>query len=135
MPTSLSPRLRFVSGFASFQEPLSAGTIALEISRRNAREQALQDRWDRLRAGVDLVLKQRGADTADVPGGANRLLCRDNKGKEADRVVTRVDSGLVSLLSELRAHEQQATQELNQRKTRIEERKPLDASRRLSRCS
>jgi hypothetical protein len=32
------------------QEALSAGTIALEISSRNARVQALQERWDYLRA-------------------------------------------------------------------------------------
>jgi hypothetical protein len=102
------------SRIRELRETLSAGTIALEISRRNARVQALQDRWDRLRAGVDWVLKQRGADMADLPGGASGLLCRDYKGKEADRVVTRVDSGLVSLLSKLRAHEQQAVQELSQ---------------------
>ena len=41
------------------QETLSASTIALEISSRNARVQALQERWDRLRAGLDLVLDQR----------------------------------------------------------------------------
>jgi len=41
---------------------LSAGTIALEISSRNARVAALQTRWDRLRAGLDLILDQRGAD-------------------------------------------------------------------------
>src|SRR5450759_1754037 len=31
------------------QETLSAGTIALEISSRNARVQALQNRWERMR--------------------------------------------------------------------------------------
>jgi hypothetical protein len=30
--------------------------IALEISGRNARVAALQKRWDRLRAGLDLIL-------------------------------------------------------------------------------
>jgi hypothetical protein len=54
------------------QETLSAGTIALEISRRNARVRALQDRWHQLRAGVDLILQQRDADMAHLPGGANR---------------------------------------------------------------
>src|SRR5450759_4959647 len=44
------------------QEALSAGTIALEISSRNSRVSALQNRWDRLRAGLDLVLDQRGAN-------------------------------------------------------------------------
>ena len=35
------------------------------------------------------------ADMADIPGGASRLLCRDYKGKEADRLVTRIDPGVV----------------------------------------
>jgi hypothetical protein len=39
-------------------------------------------RWDRPRAGLDLILQQRGPDMADPPGGASRLLVRDYKGKE-----------------------------------------------------
>jgi hypothetical protein len=35
------------------QETVSAGTIALEISSRNARVQALQNRWDRMRRVID----------------------------------------------------------------------------------
>src|SRR4051812_25819786 len=112
------------SRVAQLQAELSAGTIALEISSRNARGQALQKRWDCLRAGVDLLLQQRGAGMADVPGGASGLLFRDSRG------VVRVDSGLVSLLGELRAHEQQAARELSQWQTRsvVEERKVLDAT-------
>jgi hypothetical protein len=37
-----------------------AAIIALEISSRNAHVAALQKRWDRLRAGLDLILDQRG---------------------------------------------------------------------------
>jgi hypothetical protein len=33
---------------------------------------------------------------ADLPGGASGLLVRDYKGKEADRLVTRLDPGMVS---------------------------------------
>jgi hypothetical protein len=73
------------------QEALSAGTIALEISSRNARVAALQKRWDRLRARLDLILQQRGADVADLPGGASGLLARGYKGREADKLVTRID--------------------------------------------
>ena len=62
---------------------LSAGTSALEISSRNARVQALQKRWDRLRAGLDLVLDQWGADTSDLPWGASGLLVRGYKGKKS----------------------------------------------------
>jgi hypothetical protein len=57
-------------------EALSAATIALEISSRNCRVVALQKRWDRLRVGLDLILGQRGADMADLPGGASGLLVR-----------------------------------------------------------
>jgi hypothetical protein len=38
------------------QEALSAATIALEISSRNSRVAARQNRWDCLRAGLDLIL-------------------------------------------------------------------------------
>jgi hypothetical protein len=34
------------------------------LSRRGA-----EKRWRRLRAGLDLILDQRGADMADLPGG------------------------------------------------------------------
>jgi len=63
--------------------------IALEISSRNVRVAALQKRWDRLRAGLDLILQQRGAEMADLPGGGSGLLARGYKGKKADRLVTR----------------------------------------------
>jgi hypothetical protein len=36
-----------------------------------------------------------------VPGGASGLLCRDYKGRNADRLVTRIDPGVVSLVAEL----------------------------------
>jgi hypothetical protein len=42
------------------------GEIALEVSSRNSRVAALQKRWDRRRAGLDLILDQRGADMADL---------------------------------------------------------------------
>jgi len=82
---------------------------------------------DYLRAGLDLVLDQRGADMADSPGGACRMLCRDYKGK-ADRLVTRIDPGVVSLVAELRGQERQAAEELAQWKTVVEERKVIDTS-------
>src|SRR5260370_1120570 len=44
------------------QETLAAGTITLEISNRNARVQALQERWLTLRAGIALLLAERGAE-------------------------------------------------------------------------
>lgn len=52
--------------------------------------------------------------------------------------MTRGAPGVVSLVAELRGHERQAAEELGQWKTRVEERKVVDASgrRRLRwRCS
>jgi hypothetical protein len=94
------------------QAELSAAPIALEISSRKARFQALEKRWDRLRAGLDLLLDQRRADMADLPGGANGLLARDYKGKNAERLVTRIDPSVVSLVAELRGHGRQVAEEL-----------------------
>jgi hypothetical protein len=76
------------SRLRELQEALSAATIALEISSRNARVQALQKRDHLVRARLDLILDQRGADMAGLPGGARGMLVRDYKGKEADRLVT-----------------------------------------------
>jgi len=111
------------SRIRELQETLSAGTIALEISSRNARVQTLQNRWDKMRRVID----ERAAspDFADVPGGTTGLLCKDYKGKVADTVVYKVDTGL---LAELRGHERQAAEELGQWKTRVEERKVIGAS-------
>jgi hypothetical protein len=95
------------------QEPISAAVIALEISSRNSRVAALQKRWD-ARARLDLILDQRGADMADLPGGASGLLVRDSKGKEADRLVPRIVSVVVSLVAEHRGHGRQAAEELDQ---------------------
>jgi hypothetical protein len=105
---------------AQIQAELSVGTIALEISSRNARVRALQDRMRQ-------VIDQRAAspDFANVPGGTTGLLCRDLRCK--DTPVYKVDTGL---LAERRSHEQQAAQELSQwqTKTVVEDRKTLDAT-------
>jgi hypothetical protein len=108
---------------------MALGPIALEISSCNSRvAAALQKRWDRPRAGLELILDQRGADMADLPVGASGLLARDYKGKEADRLVTRIDPGVVLLVAELRGHGRQASEELGQWKTHQEERRVMDAS-------
>jgi hypothetical protein len=77
--------LRFAPGCASCGRPFPSPPPR-EISSRNARVAALHKRWDRLRAGLDLILDQRGADMADLAGGASGLLVRGYKGKEADRL-------------------------------------------------
>jgi hypothetical protein len=65
---------------------------------------------------------------ADLTCGASGLLVRDYRGKEADPLVTRIGPGRGLAVAELRAHGQQAAQELGQGKTHLEERKPLDVS-------
>jgi len=99
------------------QEALAGGTIELEISSRNARVQALQERWTMFRAAIPLLLAERGAEMSGIPGGSTGLLMVDYKGKEMTPVY-RVDPGLVALLAEVRAHEQQAATELEQWKIR-----------------
>ena len=42
------------------------------------------------------------------------MLVRGYKGKEADRLVTRIDPGVVSLVAERRGHERQPAEELSQ---------------------
>jgi hypothetical protein len=54
---------------------------------------------DSLRWNLDLILDQRGADMAGLPVGASGMLVRDYKGKEADRKVTRINPGVVSLVA------------------------------------
>jgi hypothetical protein len=98
-----------------------AAIIALEIASRKARISALQKRWDRVRAGHDLILGKRNADMADIPGGTSGLLVLDYRGKDADWLVTRTAPGVVSLVAELRGHEREAAEELGQWKTRVEE--------------
>ena len=53
---------------------------------------------------------------------------REHKGKEADKLVTRIGPGGDSVVAELRGHERQAAQELERWKTHHEVRKVIDAS-------
>jgi len=90
----------------------SAGTGSTFRRRHRSRDPepqrpvaALQKRCDRLRAGLDLILDQRRADMADLPGGASGLLRQGLQGQGADRLVTRIDPGVILLVGELRGHE------------------------------
>jgi hypothetical protein len=58
--------------------------------------------WDRLRAGLDLIIDLHGADMVAVPGAPASCWCDGYKGKEADRLVTRIDPGVFSLVAERR---------------------------------
>jgi hypothetical protein len=54
-------------------------------------------RFPPLEPGPDPGPTWRGL--ADLPGGASGLLVREYKGKKADRLVTRIDPGVVSLVA------------------------------------
>jgi hypothetical protein len=64
---------------------------------------------------------------ADIPGGVTGLLCKDYKGKDADQLVTKIDTGVMALSAEFRALERQA-EELAQWEVVIESRKVVDAT-------
>ena len=79
-----------------------------------ARVSALEDRWNRMRRVIEERAKD--PDMQDVPGGQTGLMILSIKGigsKENFEVVKeyRVDT---ALLAEIRAHEQQAAEELGQ---------------------
>ena len=81
------------------QEALAVGTIELEISSRNARVHALQDRWTTLRAGIALLLAERGTAMAGTSGGSSGLLMVDYKGKELMPVYRRSRLGVAPVRS------------------------------------
>jgi hypothetical protein len=70
-------------------------------------------------SSLDLILDQRGADMADLPGGASGMLVRDYKRKEAGRLVTRIDPGVVAMAAKLRGPERQAAEKLERWKTAL----------------
>jgi hypothetical protein len=107
------------------QEALSTATIALEISSRNARIAALQNALGPAARRPRLDSRPAGSGNGRCPRRRQRVLVRGYKGKNAARLVTRIDCALVSLVAELRGHERRAAKELGQRKTGVEERKTL----------
>jgi hypothetical protein len=78
------------------------------ISEREERLRRLQDRCDRMDAIIEARARKMGAE---IEGGESGLFVRDYKGQNANRAVYKLDD---TLLRELRAHEQQAAQELGQ---------------------
>ena len=80
----------------------------LSIASHEGRVAELADRQRRMKQVID---ERAAAMNGEAPGAGSGLLSKDWKGKNADQPVYKVDTGL---LSELRAHEQQAAQELGQ---------------------
>jgi hypothetical protein len=103
---------------------VSAATIQLEITDRNARVKALQDTLDRCRR----LIEARAADMPDVPGGSTGLLVRDYKGKDANQPVYKADT---PLLAEMRATMKQAAEELGQWVEKSEENVTVNIVERL----
>jgi hypothetical protein len=114
-----------------FTGQVASETFSLAIADRNSRVRALQERWEILRNGLMVIIKERGEALKDFPGGASGLLTKDYRGTGPDqRVITRVDSGVISLFQELRAYEQQAAIEIGQwqAKVAVEHRTTIDAT-------
>jgi hypothetical protein len=106
------------------QEALSAATIALEISSRNARVAALQDRWTGC-APASSCSPTSGARTwPNCPGAPAGCRCATPGARlRSAGDPHRPRRGLVA---ELRGHERQAAEELGQWKTGVGERNSPD---------
>jgi hypothetical protein len=74
--------LWFAQGSASYRKHFRPSSSRATSRAATRASPALQKRWNRLRAGMEPILDQRGADMVDVPGGARGILCRDYKGSE-----------------------------------------------------
>lgn len=64
----------------------------------------------------------------DIPGRRQPVAGARLQGQQADGLVTRIALGVVSLVAELRGHERQAAEELDQWNTSHEAPEPLDGS-------
>jgi hypothetical protein len=73
--------------------------------------------WDR----IQTILRERGAELAEISGGKTGYISRDYKGKDADTPVYAFDTGL---FREARALREQLAKELGQ----WENRSRLDAT-------
>lgn len=93
---------------------LAKNLRGIAIAEKQARVEALQERHASIRAAIQCITAERGADMADIPGGSSGFYARDYKGKDADQAVYRIDTGLIALFAELRAIERQAAGELGQ---------------------
>ena len=107
-----SQQHRWQARIAEIAERERAAIVARGIADRQNRVDAINDRWNRMKAVIDA----RAEDLADVPGGDTGLLVEQWKrigaGKDAETVKEyAVDTGL---LGSMLAHEKQAAQELGQ---------------------
>jgi hypothetical protein len=103
---------QFIAAVEGHKTRWRAEIEAQGLANRQNRVDALQDRWERMRAVIDA----RADEYADVPGGKTGLLVRQIKSIGFGQNNQTVEEYAVdtALLKELRAHEQQAAQELGQ---------------------
>ena len=101
---------------------ITANVLKLDISDRNARIAAVKNRSNRLRAALDCLRSERARDLADVSGGQSGLLSRDYSGKNGGQEIYSIDTGMIALERELRAHDRQVAQELGQWQETLEDR-------------
>lgn len=107
-------RPAFQARVKALQERINEAVLTSVIANRQARVDALNDRWERMKRVID----ERAADPdmATVPGGTTGLIVRTWKqiGAGEDAQLLPEYSVDTPLLKELRGTEQQAAQELGQ---------------------
>lgn len=107
-------RSEFRARIAALQARINDAVLSTAIASRQARVDALNDRWGRLKQ----VIEERAADPdmEGVPGGRTGLIVRTYKqvGAGPDATLLPEYSVDTPTLKELRATEQQAAQELGQ---------------------
>lgn len=83
---------------SEIRREVAAEGLRVAIQERNARLKLLQDTVDR----IGRLIEERGAepDMQAVPGGSTGLLCRDYKGKDANKAVYRFDAELMRVRHE-----------------------------------
>src|ERR1700694_3557030 len=64
----------------------------MEIRKRSARVQVLQNRLDRMRH----LIEARALEDRDHPGGATGMLVKDYRGKNAEQEIWKFDAALVA---------------------------------------
>jgi len=79
------------------QKTISEGTIDVEIRRRSARVQVLQNLLDRL---VN-VITARALEHSDHLAGATGLLVKDYRGKNAEQEIWKFDAALVAQIQDV----------------------------------
>jgi phage terminase small subunit len=79
---------------------IAEGVVAVEIRKRSARVEVLQDNLNRMCG----LMEARAWEYADHPGGATGMLVKDYRGKNAEQEIWRLDAALVSQINATMKH-------------------------------